>query len=109
MLPPPSDSVHPPPPVCGDDDDCDGDGWTPAEGDCEDGNERIYPGNPEVCDGWDNDCDRIDDEGVRTAWYLPIKGAERCRPVSPWMRFMPPDIIYRCDQPYGYVPACPRI
>ncbi len=51
------------------DDDCNGatlddppdgdtDGQTVCEGDCDDGNDDIYFGNPEVtCDGLDNDCD----------------------------------------------------
>jgi len=37
--------------------DEDGDGWSPAEGDCDDGDEAVFPGNDEICDGIDNDCD----------------------------------------------------
>ena len=37
--------------------DGDGDGYTPAEGDCNDNNDTMFPGNPEICDGRDNDCD----------------------------------------------------
>ncbi len=29
------------------------------EGDCDDGNEHIYPGAPELCDGLDNNCDGV--------------------------------------------------
>jgi hypothetical protein len=39
--------------------DCDNDGYTEAEGDCDDHNAAIYPGAPELCDGKDNDCDQI--------------------------------------------------
>ena len=37
--------------------DGDGDGYSPATGDCNDDNANIYPGSEELCDGLDNDCD----------------------------------------------------
>ena len=38
--------------------DADGDGYTPAQGDCDDASGSASPGNTEVCDdGIDNDCD----------------------------------------------------
>ncbi|TNE86064.1 MAG: hypothetical protein EP330_23165, partial [Deltaproteobacteria bacterium] len=42
--------------------DDDNDGWSPAQGDCDDGNPDRYPNNPEVCDGIDNDCNGIIDD-----------------------------------------------
>jgi hypothetical protein len=41
--------------------------------DCDDTDPRAFPGNPEVCDGVDNDCDGIVDNG---ATYIPESGAD---------------------------------
>ena len=62
-------------PYCGDgiDQDCDGrdatcavdedcDGISPPQ-DCDDGNAAVNPSATEICDGVDNDCDRLTDEG----------------------------------------------
>jgi len=37
--------------------DCDGDGFSEEEGDCDDQDPLRYPGAEELCDGIDNDCD----------------------------------------------------
>ncbi|MCB9679608.1 MAG: hypothetical protein H6737_31165 [Alphaproteobacteria bacterium] len=38
-------------------------GMVPNTSDCDDTNEVVHPGNPEVCDGYDNDCNgRVDDD-----------------------------------------------
>ncbi len=37
--------------------DADGDGETENEGDCDDDNKQIHTGEPEICDGVDQDCD----------------------------------------------------
>lgn len=44
------------------DEDIDGDGTNNAE-DCEDRNGSIYVGAPEICDGVDQDCDGVADDG----------------------------------------------
>jgi hypothetical protein len=36
--------------------DVDADGYTTCGGDCDDGTDAVHPGEPEVCDGLDNDC-----------------------------------------------------
>ncbi len=44
--------------------DCDGDGWTVADGDCNDGNPDVHPGMAESCaTEVDDDCDRLINEG----------------------------------------------
>jgi hypothetical protein len=43
--------------------DGDGDGVSQCDGDCDDTNNQQFPGNPEVCDGLDNNCDGATDEG----------------------------------------------
>jgi len=39
------------------------------DGDCDDGDDGVYPGADEVCDGADQDCDGDVDEGVESAFY----------------------------------------
>jgi hypothetical protein len=45
--------------------DADGDGWTAAEGDCDDGSADTHPGVAlDSCDGIDNNCDgQVDEDG----------------------------------------------
>jgi len=42
--------------------DDDGDGWDVCAGDCDDGDPERFPGNPELQDLLDNDCDGVADE-----------------------------------------------
>lgn len=50
--------------VCQPCEDQDGDGWTNCDGDCDDNNPNVYPGAPEQCNGIDDNCDGLLDEGV---------------------------------------------
>lgn len=56
--------------------DDDGDGYKEIEEDCNDANPDIHPGVPEICDGFDNDCDgTIDVDAVDTkVWYQDLDG-----------------------------------
>jgi len=50
-------------------DDNDGDGYSPADGDCDDSDNDVHPGAQDVCDGVDNDCDGILDWDPGTDIY----------------------------------------
>ncbi len=66
----------------------------PTPLDCNDNTASRSPGNTEICDGIDNDCDGSIDEGVRTTYYRDIDGDLRGNPsVS----------VQACSQPAGYV------
>ncbi len=43
--------------------DADDDGWSIVDGDCDDENDEVFPGAIEECDGVDNNCNSVVDEG----------------------------------------------
>jgi hypothetical protein len=57
--------------------DADGDG-SPADLDCDDSNPDRFPGNPEVCDNIDNDCDDVIDQFATTCGLGACAGTGFC-------------------------------
>jgi hypothetical protein len=58
-------------------------GFVAVAGDCNDNDNTIFPGAPELCDGKDNDCDGTKDEGCTLITSVtpkqtenPIKGSQ---------------------------------
>ena len=49
-------------------------GTAAVDGDCDDTTAAVFPGNPEVCDELDNDCDDQVDEDVTTTFYADGDG-----------------------------------
>ena len=73
--------------------DTDGDGW-PDDDDCAPLDPNTYPGAPEVCDGQDQDCDGVPDDGLIGVWFVDADqdgwGAigsevETCDPDPAWI------------------------
>ncbi|MCB9795556.1 MAG: hypothetical protein H6741_22875 [Alphaproteobacteria bacterium] len=74
--------------------DEDGDGFFDFQ-DCDDTNAAIYPGAEELCDGVDNDCnDLVDDGASITTWYADADG-------DGWGDDA--DSVEACEAPEGYV------
>ncbi len=69
-------------------------GYVENSTDCDDAEAKAYPGNPEVCDGIDNDCNGTVDDGVGTTYYPDGDLDGYGDPAAPSVA---------CDQPSGYV------
>lgn len=80
---------------CPCEEDADGDGFT-ADVDCDDLDENVFPGNMEVCDGLDNDCNGIIDDNAVDAmvWFADNDGDGFGSSF---------DMVEACEQPAGYV------
>src|SRR5262249_3297221 len=74
--------------------DADGDGFSTAQGDCNDANAAIHPGATEVCNGVDDNCDGQIDETGQTAFYQDADGDGYGNASSP---------TQACTAPTGYV------
>lgn len=47
-------------------------GWTTDATDCDDSSDKSFPGNSEICDEIDNDCNGLVDEGVTTTYWADV-------------------------------------
>lgn len=69
-------------------------GYAATDTDCDDANAAVFPGNTEVCDGFDNDCSGVVDEGVLTTYYQDADGDGFGNAASS---------VEECAAPLGYV------
>ena len=99
--------------------DNDGDNFTPLAGDCNDADPSVNPDETEICDGIDNNCNGIIDEGFPDNdgdGYSACAAAD-CDDINPLINpstywdtdfdgdgYGNPAIsLQQCDQPAGYV------
>ncbi|MBU1413686.1 putative metal-binding motif-containing protein [Myxococcota bacterium] len=69
-------------------------GYVADATDCDDTTNARFPGNPEICDTLDNDCDTLVDEGVATRYYHDSDSDGIGSGT---------DVIWACSLPVGYV------
>jgi hypothetical protein len=72
------------------DPDEDNDGF-PASEDCNDGDAAVNPGATEACNGLDDDCDGVVDNGVLSTWYADGDGDGFGDPAAPTEACAAPD------------------
>ncbi len=73
---------------------CPEDGWVAEGDDCDDNDDTVYTGAPEICDELDNDCDSQVDEDVETVYYRDADTDGYGNPDSS---------VEACEAPEGYV------
>jgi hypothetical protein len=73
-------------------------GWVPASRgeDCADGDATRYPGAPEVCDGVDQDCDRMADDWAVDAQVWPVDADDDGYGDAGG------ETVHACEPPEGY-------
>ena len=69
-------------------------GYVSNSSDCDDNNANTFPGNTEICDGIDNDCNGQIDENVTNTYYADADGDGYGNPASS---------TQACSTPSGYV------
>jgi parallel beta-helix repeat protein len=69
-------------------------GYVALGGDCDDLDPAVHPGALEVCDGLDNNCNGVADEGVTTTFYADLDHDGYGNPGN---------FVTTCAQPPGYV------
>jgi predicted RecA/RadA family phage recombinase len=76
--------------------DNDHDGFTDCQGDCDDSNSARFPGNPEVCDGIDNNCDGQADNGIacQGSCFPPEKAGADIRVTNDPNSSIEPSIVW---------------
>ncbi|MBI4450001.1 peptidoglycan DD-metalloendopeptidase family protein [Candidatus Uhrbacteria bacterium] len=70
--------------------DADGDGFTVAQGDCDDSNRDVHPGATESCNGLDDDCNGTADDPWRVGLSIDLDqpctvGIGACESTSTWV------------------------
>lgn len=71
-----------------------GPGFVLAAGDCDDTRANVFPGAVEICDGLDNDCDGVIDDGI-TFTYFPDSDGDGWGSAAGG--------LLTCNPPGGYV------
>ncbi len=57
--------------------DADGDGYSGCAGDCDDSSNAIHPGAAEICNGLDDNCNQLVDEGISAPSGTPTLSAAK--------------------------------
>jgi hypothetical protein len=68
-------------------------GYVEVGGDCNDQDQENYPGGMEICDGQDNNCNDLADEGLRQTYYLDSDGDTYGVDTA---------TVVECEKPMGY-------